>query len=124
MKQFEEQGCIVNICTDIKEWAKEFYGMPENAILENAAEVENECMGFADVDSDEIWLFIPKDFNEYELEKTIAHEVGHLMEFCFGFEYFDEEKRQEEKANHYEKFYDLVKTIAYKTKNIVKSSYE
>ncbi len=35
MKTFKEQDYTINICTNIIEWAKEFYDMPDGAILGN-----------------------------------------------------------------------------------------
>lgn len=109
MKQLSVKEYKVNVYYDIEEWGREFYGMPEGAILEDREELESECMGFACPDDNRISIFIPKYQKYRELEKTVAHELGHLMEF--KAESSDEAERQEEKANHYESFYELVNDV-------------
>lgn len=114
MHTFTEGGYKVNICTDIIEWAKMFYEMPDNAILEGMEELNNECMGFAQIDDKEIWVFIPAEYNKSNLSSTIAHEIGHIIEL----EHPDNPEQiegndslHEIKANHYEAYYVLVNKI-------------
>lgn len=83
MKILKEQDYTINICTDIVEWAKEFYGMPEGATIANEEEVVNECMGFAQIEDKEIWVFVPKEYNLKDLKETIAHEIGHIIELQY-----------------------------------------
>ena len=109
MKQLIVREYKVNVYYDIEEWGKEFYSMPEGAILEDREELESECMGFACPDDNRISIFIPKIQKYRELEKTVAHELGHLMEFKVKFP--DELERQEQKANHYESFFELVNNV-------------
>lgn len=116
---FKEQDYTVNICTDILEWAKEFYEMPEGAILANEEEVSDECMGFACVGEDkEIWIFVPKHYDIKDLKGTIAHEIGHIIELKYPTNPETTEgndELHELKAKHYEEFYLLVDTIVNKT---------
>lgn len=115
MKALIEQDYVINICTDIIEWAKEFYAMPEGAEIANEEEVSSECMGFAAIDTRAIWLFIPKE----DLKEIIAHEVGHIIELKYpnNFEQGDEnDELHELKADHYMNYYLLVDTIV---KNVV-----
>ena len=119
MKQFKEQEYIVNICTDIMEWGKEFYGMPDGAELENRSELESECMGFSQIDDKEIWVFVPKDFNEDELAETLAHEVGHIIvpQFITNPEQIEEnDQLHEQKAEYYENYYMTVRRMLNKAK--------
>jgi uncharacterized protein YjaZ len=62
------------------EWAQEFYDMPQDAIIANKEEVLAECMGFAQIDDKEIWIFVPPQYDLADLIQTIAHEVGHIVE--------------------------------------------
>jgi len=109
MKSFSVQNYKVNVCYDIDEWGKEFYGMPEGAEIDNRSELESECMGFAQPEDDEIWIFIPSVFDNADLLTTVAHEVGHVMEWKDSD--YDDDKREECRAIHYEGFYLLVNRI-------------
>ena len=100
MKRFTLFGYKINVCQDIEEWGKEFYGLPEGAEIDNRTELESECMGFAQPEDKEMWLFVPHHHKNNDLSETIAHELGHLMTFKSD----DHEKR----AEHYENFYKLV----------------
>lgn len=114
MKQFKEQDYTINICIDIIEWAKEFYGMPEGSVLENEQEVSSECMGFANIDEKEIWIFVPKIFNLNDLKETVAHEIGHIIEMEYPTNPDQTDKNfdlHELKADHYMNFYLLVDKI-------------
>lgn len=110
MKQFKVQDITVNVCRDIIEWAKEFYEMPEGAELANKDEVSSKCMGFAQIDDKEIWLFIPADFNNKQVMEVVAHEIGHLMDFPLATpEQIDEnDELHEKKADHYMNYFSLV----------------
>jgi hypothetical protein len=122
MKQFIEQDYTVNICTDIIEWAKEFYGMPDNAELDDLSELESECMGFSQIDDKEIWVFVPKVASEEEIAETLAHEVGHIIvpEWTYIPEQIDgTEEQHEEKAEFYENYYMTVRRILAKTMKCV-----
>jgi hypothetical protein len=122
MKQFKEQEYTVNICTDIIEWAKEFYGMPDNAELDNRSELESECMGFSQIDDKEIWVFIPKNASEEEIGETLAHEVGHIIvpEWTCNPEQIDgTEELHEQKAEFYENYYMSVRRMLAKTIQLV-----
>lgn len=114
MKTLKEQDYTINICTDIIEWAKEFYGMPEDAELGNEEEVSSECMGFSSIDEKIVWVFIPKEYDLKEIKETIAHEIGHIIEMEYPtnpeqIESHDE--LHELKADHYMNFYLLVDKI-------------
>jgi hypothetical protein len=111
MRKFTKKGIKVNVCTDINEWAKKFYGMKKGEQIANIKEVTKECMGFAEPDTNQIWIFIPKLFNLYDLNRTIAHEVGHLMTLP--------EDEPETKAEHYESYFDLVNEIIVRVYNIL-----
>jgi len=122
MKQFKEQDYTVNICTDIIEWAKEFYGMPDNAELGNRSELESECMGFSQIDDKEIWVFVPKNASEDEIGETLAHEVGHIIvpEWTYNPEQIDgTEEQHEQKAEFYENYYMTVRRMLVKTMECV-----
>lgn len=122
MKQFKEQDYTVNICTDIMEWGKEFYGMPDGAELENRSELESECMGFSQIDDKEIWVFVPKYFNEDELAETLAHEIGHIIvpEFITNPDQIEgNDELHEQKAEYYENYYVTVRRMLNKAKSAV-----
>jgi hypothetical protein len=114
MKTLKEQDYIINICTDIIEWAKEFYNMPDGAELTNEDEVSSECMGFADSVGKIVWVFVPVGYKLRDLKEIIAHEIGHIIEMQYPtnpepIEANDE--LQEMKANHYMNFFLLVDYI-------------
>lgn len=109
MKQLKVKEYKVNICQDIEEWGREFYGAPEGAILEDKDELMSECMGFACPEDNEISIFICRFPKYRELEQTVAHELGHLMNLKLLSKSDDDQ--QEEKANHYENFFELVNDV-------------
>lgn len=114
MIKLEIQGHKVNICRDIIEWGREFYGIPEDAKrkdIENVEELESECMGFADPEGKEIWLFIPQSYSVDDLSSTIAHELGHVAEPFKASKCAHGGKHDELQAEHYEDFYMLVNKI-------------
>lgn len=100
----------VNICTDIMEWGREFYGIPEDYKIEdlqNATELQSECMGFSSIDDNELWIYKSKNCSFEELLSTVAHELGHLVEGGYKknppqTKRYD--SRHELKAIHYENF--------------------
>ncbi len=113
MKTFKIEDYTINVCTDTAEWEKEFYNMPEGAILE-----VDGCMGVTSINDKEIWVFVPPVYDIMELKRTIAHEVGHIIEFNYpkNIEQIDgNDELHELKANHYSKFYmvtdDIVNAI-------------
>lgn len=117
METFKEQDYTVNICTDIMEWGREFYDLddlPEDAVLANREELESQCMGFANIEDKEIWVFVSNDFDEEELGETIAHEIGHIIETGFT-----EDGDPEEKAEFYESFYSTVRKVLKKSIEIL-----
>lgn len=120
MKKIKERGYIIYICTDIIEWAQEFYGMPENSKLVNKEEVSKECMGFAAIETKEIWIFVPKKYKLQDLKETIAHEFGHLMAFEYS-ENQEDDEFQELKANHYSDFFLLTDNIIEKVVYLLKN---
>jgi hypothetical protein len=115
MITLKEEDYTINICIDIIEWAKKFYDMPDDAILENKSEVDNECMGFACIEDKEVWIFIPKEYKLKELKETIAHEIGHIIELKYPTNpptlTDKNEYLHELKADHYMSFYSLVDKI-------------
>lgn len=114
MNSIKHKGYTLNLCTDIIEWAKTFYGMPEDSELDNREELEKECMGFSSLDDKEIWIFVPKNCKAEEFESTIAHEVGHIIEFKHPTnpEQIEEnDELHEQKAEHYEQYYMLVREL-------------
>jgi hypothetical protein len=120
MKRFTVLGHKVNICRDIEEWGRMFYGVPEDidfSTLDNREELESECMGFAQPEDGEIWIYVPRDCRQNDLAETIAHELGHVIEFDGTG--LPEEIRQEKKAEHYENFYKLVMQIRSKICGII-----
>ena len=70
MTILKEQGYTINICTNIIEWAKEFYDMPDGAELVNKDEVSSGCMGFAQIDEKLVWVFIPESYLLSDLKET------------------------------------------------------
>jgi len=60
MKQFKESGYTINICTDIKEWAIEFYDLTEEVAnsVANFDDLMSEYWGMSALDDREIWLFL------------------------------------------------------------------
>ena len=112
MKILKEQDYTINICTDIIEWAKEFYNMPDGAELVNEDEVSSECMGFAQIDEKLVWIFVPKEYDLRDLKETIAHEIGHVIDGGFKKNPAPRMRNlHENKANHYMNFYLLVDKI-------------
>ena len=114
MKTLKEQDYTINICTDIIEWAKEFYGIPDGAELANEDEVSSECMGFAQLDEKLVWVFVPNEYDIKDLKETIAHEIGHIveMEYPTNPEQIEaNDELNEMKADHYMNFYLLVDKI-------------
>ena len=106
MKGFIILGYRINICQDIEEWGKMFYDLPDGAEIDNRNELESECMGFAQPEDKEMWLFVPHDHRNNDLSETIAHELGHLMNFVAND--YPIRKREEKRAEHYENFYKMV----------------
>lgn len=119
MIQFKEGEYTVNLCTDIWEWAQEFADIPEGASLDDLAnreELESSCAGFACIEDKEIWIFVPtKAFDHRDMEDTVAHELGHIIEFKFLANPDNEDyDLNEQKAEYYEKFYRTVREISNK----------
>lgn len=81
MQTFNYKEYEFNIYTDIMEWANEFYDVPEGAELANRADVEVDCAGFCDIDDKEISIFVPRYYDKHELQLTVAHEIGHCIEY-------------------------------------------
>lgn len=121
MKSFIEQNIIINVCTDIEEWAKEFYGMQDGEEIANIEEVTSECMGFAAIEGEkEIWVFIPKDCDENNLKETIAHEIGHITDSNFPTHpSVGDYEQNEAKADHYMNFFMLVDKIFTKVTTLI-----
>ena len=114
MKIIQVDEYTIYICIDIIEWAKEFYAMPEGAELANLDEVSKECMGFAQIDDKLIWIFVPEIYHLTDLKETIAHEVGHIIEFkhTSNAEQIEEnDELHEIKAEYYMNYYLLVDKI-------------
>ncbi len=114
MKTFKIQDYTINICTDILEWAKEFYAMPDGATLANEEEVKSECMGFAQIDDKEIWIFVPQEYDMMDLKETISHEMGHIVEFKYpnNVEQIESNRELHElKADHYMDYYMVTDEI-------------
>lgn len=117
MVEIIEQEYKINICTDIIEWAKKFYDMPDGAELVNKEEVSSECMGFALIDEKKVWIFVPKDYQLQELKATISHEIGHIIEMKHAInpeQIEDNLELHEIKANYYMNFYLIVDSIVSK----------
>ncbi len=126
MIEFEYKGYKVGLCFDIEEWAKKFYDMPDGAIIENRKEMESECMGFSEISENKLWIFLPKKYKEYDFESTVAHEVGHLIEFKYKENPHTGEENDdfhEEKANHYESYYMIVRGIIDKSNSMAGGSF-
>jgi hypothetical protein len=117
MNTFKYNEYKVNVCTDIYEWVKKFYDAPEGAVLDNPEQASKDIMGFADVNDSEIWIFLPKPFDTWELELTIAHEIGHVIKPDPNPTSEDPDELHEERANHYENFYKTVNDILFKILN-------
>lgn len=97
----------INIITNINEWGKEFYDIPEDAILENTEDLEKECMGFSSIDDNEIWIYKSKNSSFEELLSVVSHELGHLI--TNGYKKNPPQTKRynskhELKAIHYENF--------------------
>ena len=116
MKSFSHKGYTIEVFDDIKEWGITFYDMPENAVIEESffKEFNNEISGFANIEDKIIHLFIYNKDDLIEIENTIAHEVGHIIEGGFKKSPPNKsryDKRHELKANHYQDYYMLVRDI-------------
>lgn len=115
MKSFCHEGIKVEIFESAKEWGETFYNLPDNAVLDEKElkELNGEINGFACLEDNTISLYVPM-IDDDELEETIAHEIGHLVEGGFKKNPPDKSrynKRHELKANHYQDYYKLVKKI-------------
>lgn len=120
MEQFIEEGYTINVCTDIIEWAKEFYGMPDGAIIVNQSEVDNECMGFAQIDDKEIWVFVSKPYLVSDLKEIVSHEIGHIIELNHTINPDEnDEELHEIKADYYMHYFMLTDKIINKIIEIV-----
>lgn len=110
---FKENDITVNIYTNIIDWAKEFYDMPEGAILDNEEEVSKEVMGFADVDNKVASIFIPKSCNIQDVKDTIAHEIGHIIQIQGLIEsnYESLEGYEEAKADCFMNYYKVTQNV-------------
>lgn len=106
----------VTLYTDANEYAKEFFDIPDGAVLDT----ENlpDSAGFSCIDDNEIWIYMGDDCSFEELLSTVSHELGHLVEG--GFRKNPPQKRRynkkhELKAEHYEHFviksYEISKLI-------------
>lgn len=122
MKWFETYGYKVYYCRDINEWATEFYGKTDDMEIdkEQIPYLESECMGFANPDNNEIWIFMPIGYDILDLEATIAHEVGHcasdtIMMMFNKLSYGGE--NAEKFADHFHQYYFATKAIY----NVLKS---
>lgn len=107
MNKFTYKQYTVNLCTDIEEWAKEFYDMPDGATIENIDEVTSECMGFADTRTNEIYIYVPSEYKVEDVYATLAHEIGHCQNHIPSCR---TNKQHEQKADAYETFFcDVVR---------------
>jgi hypothetical protein len=112
MYQFKIKDYTVNICQDIYEWGREFYGIPDNAELDNIEELTSTSMGFSMLEEKEVWVYIPKGNMKECYRSTIAHEVGHIIEGGFKKNPAPRMmKLHEKKAEHYEQYFNLVMEI-------------
>lgn len=114
MIEFKHENYKIGLCLNIEEWAKEFYDMPDDAIIDNVEEMQRECMGFSDITGRELWIFLPKKYEPLDFESTIAHEVGHIIDFKHKENHEQIEANDElheEKANYYEGYYMTVRRI-------------
>lgn len=120
MKTFEFDGITVNVCRNIYEWAREFYEMPEDAEIANMEEVESECMGFASVYEQEIYVYIPENYEVIALLTVVAHELGHVARTDFEPNPDpDNDDAHEEKALHYENFVFDTLTVTQKILDLI-----
>lgn len=113
MEQFEIYGCKINTCTDINEWATKFYGKTDEMIIDEnqLLELNSECMGFAEPEANEIWIFLPKNFDDLDLETTIAHEIGHIFGDHVPIINKDNDDDHEKIADYFYQYYSIVKQI-------------
>lgn len=116
MKEFKFNNISVCLYSDPEAFARKFYDVPENAVLD--MESLPDSAGFSEIESKQIWIYVGKTCTFKELLSTVAHELGHLI--TGGFienPPFEEEydELHEVKAEHYEDFvvnsYDLAKII-------------
>lgn len=120
MEKFKIEDYTINVCRDIIEWGVFFYGIPEDAQIQNIEELTTESMGFAIIEDKEIFIFIPIG-NQNCYKSTIAHEIGHIIEGGFKKNPTPRmNKLHEKKAEHYEYYFNLVtKIINYVESNIL-----
>ena len=116
MKEFKFKNISVGLSTDPEAFARKFYDVPENAVLD--MESLPDSAGFSEIEAKQIWIYVGKSCSFEEILATIAHELGHLITGGFIVnppltEEFDE--LHEVKAEHYEDFvmdsYKLAKLI-------------
>lgn len=79
MKQFKYKEYLVNLYTDVTEYAIEAYDMPENATVHE--DDAKEVHGHASIEDKEIFLYVPDMAPVIEIQRVIAHEIGHFIEF-------------------------------------------
>lgn len=115
MRTIQVDDYTINICVNPHFWVEEFYDIPEGA---EVAEIENPqeygVPGFASIDDKEIWILAMKGHSQLDLTHTLAHEVGHIIEFSHPFnpEQVDgNDDLHEQKADHYAGFFMLVNQI-------------
>lgn len=95
--------------------------MPKGAVIANEKDVSRCCMGFAEIERKNIWIFLPQKYSLSDLKKVVAHEVGHIIELKHvanpeQIEMYD--SLHEEKADHYMNYYILVDKIIDRIKTI------
>ena len=116
MDVLKYEDYTIEVFTTAKEWGTTFYGMPDDVACteEELKEMNGEINGFACIADKTISLYVPDLTDLDEVETTIAHEVGHIIEGGFKKNPPDKpryNKKHEVKANHYEDYYNTVKNI-------------
>lgn len=112
MRQIKIEQYTIDHYTDIYEWLKEFYDLPEGGTLDGGETLET--MGFAEIDSNKISIFTCKESSYESILAHVAHELGHIIECPVpknppredGFDHIHEQK-----AEFYENFVLLVHKV-------------
>jgi hypothetical protein len=122
MKTITFKDISIGLYTDPESFARKFYDVPENAILD--MESLPDSAGFSELDEKQIWIYVGKLCSFEELLSTVSHEMGHIVTGGFTNNPPSDEKYDylhEEKADHYEQFvmnsYELAKIIEENVKN-------
>lgn len=97
----------IKVClyTDANEFTKDFFDIPEGAILDETDLPLSA--GFACIEENAIWIYRCEGCTFEDLLSTVAHELGHIITGGYSKNLPESkryDKKHEQKAEHYEQF--------------------